>query len=776
MLTRPICAALAVVVCTVFSAFADFVAGPSNTIFPGAITPGYTDVATNGAIRWNPTTSRHQAFNGTNWVDVGTGAAGLQPTGFLPHAYIQSDATGGYGHVYGPRMPTNRSEALFLYATNALADMWPGQLMRNDMVGTVNEGNVYILSQPLYVTNFAPYTTNYFPWAGEPTATNYWNLFVERGRIGPQGLNGTDGADGIGNARISIWSAFYEYDYNTNSLHLVLDNGRLYLNTAASTNRQPSAVGGSNYWVVAVDKGMSGGLDPTNLVFRHEWDASSVYTNNDAVTYYGNLFYKGTGVTHFAAGVPPSINNATETVGVSTTNWTVLVSRGARGAMGPDGNVVKSFTYYYHYDIITTNSPTNTASSSHRLLAWVGTNAGGTNVYAWVDYLPVGTNVISVSGTNLLLNGAVFAPGGGVAPADAPTNYFVRLAGETNGVDLTNTTVKIRDAVSPNEPATLGQLQAGTAAAVTNAVAAAEVNGTDYVGLSKIKFVDPGIAGSAAGGTLTVSRVSTPIFLDAGNRPVYTNPVSGNPILLTTVPLTTPYGGVATGGFWRTYDTLDTWSNYNTGSWAYGVTNGVAFAHNVSNQVSTTVPRWDEMPFVSYINTNVRWRLSLRVKSHVAKGVQTTENNQFIFAAGQSPSGSWYGIRFAIANSAVLVYSATRGTNSVAAFGNLWQHITNSPPLNGNINGQALYLLGGPACAPFYLLIDYEPTNNVLRSGWAIDNGDGGIINPQIWQGSTNVPPLAHAAVFTQNNGVSYVPAYYEWDDMRLEGGLKWIP
>lgn len=30
-----------------------------------------------GAIRWNPTTSRNQSWNGTEWVDIGTGTSGI---------------------------------------------------------------------------------------------------------------------------------------------------------------------------------------------------------------------------------------------------------------------------------------------------------------------------------------------------------------------------------------------------------------------------------------------------------------------------------------------------------------------------------------------------------------------------------------------------------------------------------------------------------------------------------------------------------------------------
>lgn len=749
---------LAIFALSTSAAFADFIAGPSNTIFPGAITPGYTDVATNGAIRWNPTTSRHQAFNGTNWVDVGTGAAGLQPVGFLPYAYIQSDATGGYGHVYGPRMPTNRSEALFLYATNALADMWPGQLMRNDMVGTVNEGNVYILSQPLYITNFAPHTTNYFPWAGEPTATNYWNLFVERGRTGSIGLPGTDGADGIGNARISVWSAFYEYDYNTNSLHLVLDNGRLYLNTTGSTGRQPSAVGGSNYWVVAVDKGMSGGLDPTNLVLRHEWDASSVYTNNDAVTYYGNLFYKGTGVTHFAPGVPPSINNATEMIGVSTTNWTVLVSRGARGAMGPDGNVVNSFTYYYHYDIITTNSPTNTASSSHRLLAWAGTNAGGTNIYAWVDYLPVGTNVISVSGTNLLLNGAVFAPGGGVAPADAPTNYFVRLAGETNGVDLTNTTVKIRDAVSPNEPATLGQLQAGTAAAVTNAVDSVTLNGTNYVGLSEVIISDPYLRGSAAGGTLTVARILSGVTFTTNSYGIvgHTNaygvfiPVAGS-----MYPPGTPY--IA-----RTFEAPYTLTNFNQGNWSAIITNGTLVVTADSNSVTQVRIFGNEpLPAASPVGVCVRLKSSPVLRD-------ASDHYYFGLAGGLATNSNYYGINIVANNGEGTV----NGQNGTPGGGISTSTGNESATMLANLN-RILSLINIDG-RRIWLVFDWNPSTRLLRQGVARDN-DGVPFYPYQLQGTTNFSSdITQAGIWLTQRTISKVPMQWVFDDFLIYTNLMW--
>lgn len=744
------------------SAFGQFVSRPStNTIFPGGVAPGYAETGqagvTNGTIRWDAATTSLQVHANGAWSAIGSGGSSFLPYGFLPYAFVISDATGGYGHAYGPRTVTNRTEALFLYGTGALSNMWPGQLMRNDAIGSLNEGNVYILTQTLYITNFLPHTTNVFPWAGEPTATNYWRLFVERGRAGDTGTAGANGADGLGNVRISAWSSIYEYDYDTNSLHLVLDAGRLYLNTTGSTNKQPSGVDGPAHWMVAVDKGLSGTVFPTNLVLRHAWDAGEAgYTNNDAVTYLGNLFYKGTGVTHFAAGVAPSVNNGTEMIGVSSTNWTLLVARGARGVTGADGNEVNSYSYYYNYDLIFTNAPTNAASAAHPLLAWVG-SAGGTNIYAWVPYVPIGTNILSVSGTNLLLNGNIFAPGGGGGGGETPTNFFVRLTGEDNPVDLSATTVKIQDAVSPDEPVSFSQFQAGAAAAVTNAIGKVSVNGTQYPGLTELQLNDNGVTASANNGTLTVARAYS-LFKDSHGKLAFTNS-DGRLTYVHGMPVQTNWT------VWKTYETsADIASMVNQNMGGNFLTNspwGTLLISLVSE--SANVPRvWEQL---SLANTNGAWRFSFILYKYPRGPVSSGQ----AFAIGAMAS---VGATQSLAGIALYRAAATpvvRGLSYANLASGLSLLTGGTATFLADPNSSLLDMYG----LPMAIGLDYDPTTTTMRGFFGQVDG---VTQPNLIQfmSKTNQSPVSFVEGFLSSiTAGAPTSRYAEVDDVQLyEGGI----
>jgi hypothetical protein len=54
------------------------------------------------------------------------------------------------------------------------------------------------------------------------------------------------------------------------------------------------------------------------------------------------------------------------------------------------------------------------AGATNRLLSWTGTNASGSNVFNFVDYVPLGTNDLTASNGVLYLNG-ILAGGGGTA-------------------------------------------------------------------------------------------------------------------------------------------------------------------------------------------------------------------------------------------------------------------------------------------------------------------------------------------------------------------------
>lgn len=42
----------------------------SNVVFQGGVAPGYTELQTNGMIRWNPASLIHEGWNGAEWAPI----------------------------------------------------------------------------------------------------------------------------------------------------------------------------------------------------------------------------------------------------------------------------------------------------------------------------------------------------------------------------------------------------------------------------------------------------------------------------------------------------------------------------------------------------------------------------------------------------------------------------------------------------------------------------------------------------------------------------------
>lgn len=65
----------------------------SNVVLRGGIAPGYTELQTNGMIRWNQSLLRHEGWNGTIWAPIAGGGSGFPLTN-SPFANTGTNAFG----------------------------------------------------------------------------------------------------------------------------------------------------------------------------------------------------------------------------------------------------------------------------------------------------------------------------------------------------------------------------------------------------------------------------------------------------------------------------------------------------------------------------------------------------------------------------------------------------------------------------------------------------------------------------------------------------------
>lgn len=453
-LSRYTAGALIAVLAVSAPAVAQFTAA-SNVVVKGGITPGFTHEGqpgvTNGTLRWNPTTTNHEAWTGSEWRQVGSGDITVT-NGPKPEAVVVQDTNGTYYLDYVPRATVQWTDWLAEHSTSNRLWTYPGRLLYYSV-----NGNTYETTNTINHTNYYPHFGSATNTPPLPTDTRFFRLFVAKGATGASGIGtpGADGAAGIGNVNVGIYDPGFTYDATAGTNWWVSYGGQIYqlVNTNGTvTGLDPTTTN----WTVVLEKGTSGTLvGMTNLIDRGDWSALVSYTTNDYVRYDGNLFVVYTNLA--SLNQTPSVD--ANHVGEDSPYWDVMVKRGsvgATGATGADGNTIN----IYNYDLIFTNTPINSPSNGYHIIAWVGTNAGGTNLYAFVDYIPVGTNYLNASNGVLWLNGAEYSPGasGDFTNSTVAAGSGVAVTATTNASGVVTYTVSGTGGAIPAELADLSDV------------------------------------------------------------------------------------------------------------------------------------------------------------------------------------------------------------------------------------------------------------------------------------------------------------------------------
>jgi len=408
----------------------------SNVVFRGGIALGYTDVATNGMIRWNPAVTNLEFFRDGSWTNVGTGSSGGSGSGFpltntvsaggygitdisqigntapLPGAFVASDGGTNHTYVYGPRALLTSTELNNQRLADTNAVLYPGQLVRAQQ-GSAN-GSIYISTNAIAWSDFNATNINWMPGM---VADSYWKLFIQKPTDGTsvQGPKGDPGLDAIGYSFHGPWIGSRQYVHDTNAWITVSHAGRIYETVATSSNVSPSGVGATNAWAVSVDKGDSGTITVySNFVVRGVWNSGNTYTTYDLVTRSGNEFVVWETNVPPAVGVAPELDS--DAVGVTGPHWTLWRARGVKGV---SGTFTATQTVYQtfiseEYRLFDDDSTVfnNLPSPTNRLMVWLS-EADGTNNFTFAGYAPIGTNQVTIlGGSNLYINGVLFQPGG----------------------------------------------------------------------------------------------------------------------------------------------------------------------------------------------------------------------------------------------------------------------------------------------------------------------------------------------------------------------------
>ncbi len=384
--------------------------------------------------RFSPT--NNLSMGGFGFLNVGF----LGSTNPLPDAFVTSDGGTNHKYVYGPRDLLTSTEINNLRTADTNLVLYPGQLVRA-LQGSA-AGSIYISTDAI---NFAEYNGTNVNWMPGMVDDRYWRLFLAKPSDGSTGAQGIPGLDGTGYSYHGDWSELREYVHDTNAWITVDYAGRIYRTVATSSNVQPTAIGATSSWAIAVDRGESGTITVlSNFVVRGQWDSGVTYTTNDYVSYNGNEFVVWETNVAPAVGVAPGLNS--DQIGTNTPYWTLWKARGLRGASGVATSTIyqtfSSSEYRLFDDEFTIFN--NLPSDTNNVIVWLS-ESGGTNYYTFAGYLPAGTNKITVGqGSNIYVNGVLFNSGGvGTVTNAISTNDYLTARVVDGQVEIGSTSTPI---------------------------------------------------------------------------------------------------------------------------------------------------------------------------------------------------------------------------------------------------------------------------------------------------------------------------------------------
>ena len=159
-------------------------------------------------------------------------------------------------------------------------------------------------------------------------ATN-WTLVASKGDTGAKGATGEKGATGAKGVSMRLkgaWAASTAYVNDANYIDIVTYGGSTY---ACKTSHTSASAWADTNWTMISQKGNTGatGAKGVSMRLKGAWAASTAYVNDanyiDAVTYGGSLYLCRTSHTSGASW--------------ASTNWTLVASKGDKGATGEKG-------------------------------------------------------------------------------------------------------------------------------------------------------------------------------------------------------------------------------------------------------------------------------------------------------------------------------------------------------------------------------------------------------------------------------------------------------
>ena len=187
----------------------------------------------------------------------------------------------------------------------------------------------------------------------EPDASpTFWTLLAEVGATGPAGATGPQGPTGqAGISWQGIWNSSTIYSPN----NAVAYNGAIYFSIQGGSNEEPDI--SPSYWTVLAGVGSPGATGPqgpigpsgpsgpagaagatgpagpqgatgapgeAGISWQGIWNATTVYSPNNAVAYNGSIYFSIQGGSNEEPDTSPSF-------------WTLLAGVGSPGATGPQG-------------------------------------------------------------------------------------------------------------------------------------------------------------------------------------------------------------------------------------------------------------------------------------------------------------------------------------------------------------------------------------------------------------------------------------------------------
>lgn len=101
----------------------------SNVVLRGGLAPGYTELQTNGMIRWNQSLLKHEGWNGTEWAPIAGSGSGFPLTNNVL-ANVSNNVFGvaDFGYIS------------FTGSTNTLFHNGTNLMFGNEVVGTIDPG------------------------------------------------------------------------------------------------------------------------------------------------------------------------------------------------------------------------------------------------------------------------------------------------------------------------------------------------------------------------------------------------------------------------------------------------------------------------------------------------------------------------------------------------------------------------------------------------------------------------------------------------------------